>query len=157
MGNAYSERNNDHQNKGKHIQDIYYKKNKQLNKICDKLRNTKTNPQPKILSEKMRGAQGNSPVNASSVASSSFIHSTQDSGIVAKKWFQWREVLEKLEKLCPNFHWAASCQSWIQLAGDQWPERTVIDAGKVMSRFPMSSNWSFYTSSQRSQILANKD
>ena len=85
MGNAYSERNNDHQNKGKHIQDRYYKKNKQLNKICDKLRNTKTNPQLKILSEKMQGAQGNSPVNASSVASSSFIHSTQDSGIVAKK------------------------------------------------------------------------
>ena len=28
------------------------KKNKQLNKICDKLRNTKTNPQLKILSEK---------------------------------------------------------------------------------------------------------
>ena len=52
MGNAYSERNNDHQNKGKHIQDRYYKKNKQLNKICDKLRNTKTNPQLKILSEK---------------------------------------------------------------------------------------------------------
>ena len=55
MGNAYSERNNDHQNKGKHIQDRYYKKkNKQLNKICDKLRNTKTNPQLKILSKKCK-------------------------------------------------------------------------------------------------------